>query len=219
MKSRIYLTLVAICLALSLNTLAQDKEITRDEYFGPWREALQKGRTLSRRKVSKTEMFKDGKVSATDESTYEYVLPDRIRYIHIETEGDRVRRTEEISIGKTKYCRRENGPWENRSCIGGGVGGISNTISFRYSVETVKLNNENVKLFRQYITYKDNYSKNKDTEGLSFYETNYWLNKDGLFIREEFRYGLVDSKKLKRITVDIYEYNPKDLKIEAPKMN
>lgn len=219
MKITKYIVLTAICLVFSATSFAQfqGKEITKEEYYGPWRAAQQKGRTLSRRKVSKTEILKDGKVSATDEWTYESVLPDRIRYIHTETEGDRVRRTEEINIGKTKYCRRENGPWENvsASCIGGGVGGISNTLSFRYSKETIKPNKEDVQLFRQYITYKDTYSKTKDTEGLSYYETKYWLSKDGLLITEEFRYGLIDSNTVKRITVDTYEYDP-NIKIEAP---
>ena len=219
MKNAIFTMFAGVVLAFSATGFAQSqgKEITKEEYYGPWRAALQKARTLSRRNVSKTEILKDGKVSATDEWTYEYVLPDRIRYIHKETEGDITRQTEQIDMGKTKYCRRGNGPWEKiqSPCIGGGAGGIPSTISASYSVENTKADKQDVKLFRQYITYKDTFSKNKENEGLSYYETKYWLSKDGLLIKEEIRYGFVDSKMVKRITVGTYEYD-QNIKIEAP---
>ena len=197
--------------------LTQTKEITRDEYYAPWRAAFLKARGLSRRHVSKTEVYKDEKVSETDEWLYENVVPDRIRYVHVETSGGKTRRTEEIDIAQSKYCKRDDNAWEQvkSPCIGGGAGGVPNTLSATYSVENIKLDNQDRKLYRQYITYKNTFSKNKENEGLSYYETKYWLNKEGLIVREEYEYGMVDTKKLDRATIDTYEYES-NIKIEAP---
>ena len=123
-----------------------------------------------------------------------------------------------INIGGAKYCKRDAGAWElvTSSCIGGGAGGVPNPSSFSYSIEKTTLDGLETKLYRQYITYKDTYSANKDKEGLSSYETKYWLNKNGLIVREEINDGLVEPKRLNRVTIDTHEYNPKNLKIEAP---
>lgn len=218
MRTIIYLTVVALCLVLSENSLAQSNEITRDEYDGPWRTALEKARTLPRRNISKTEIFQDGKVLAIDEWIYEYVPPERIRYIHIETKGGTTQRKEEVNIGKVKYCRKDSGHWEivQGSCVGGFVSGISNSISTNYSVENSLLDKEEVKIFSEYSLFQNGVSRNNNNVILTYSENKYWLGRDGLLIREETRAGLVDGKTTDRITVGTYEYNPKDLKIEAP---
>ncbi|MBL8180498.1 MAG: hypothetical protein JNL64_02680 [Blastocatellia bacterium] len=217
MKVHIATGLVLITLFSVLAVSAQVKEITKDEYYSPWRAAIQKARGLNRRKISKTEIYKNGKISATDEWLYEYVLPDKIRYVHLEKRDGKSYRTEQVDIDKLKYCKQDDKPWElvEGPCIGGGAGGVPNAQSIKYTVETVRSGNNDAKLFTQYITFKDPFTKESNI-GLSFYESKYWLGSDGFIIREERKYGLAETKRIDRLTVDTYEYNPKDLMIEAP---
>jgi len=200
-------------------TASQATEISHGQYYASWRAASEKARGLNRRHVSRTEVYKDGKVAETDEWLYEYVLPDKIRYVHTDSIDGKPVRTEQIDIGANKYCKKGEGAWESvkSGCIGGGTGGaVPNTSSLRFTIEKVNVDGKELTLYSQYITYKNISSKTKDTEGLSYYEEKYWLNKDGLLLRQEHRNGLIDPKTLDRSTVDTYEYNPKDLKIEAP---
>ena len=216
MKTRTLIGLLIFILISSLSVFSQSKEITKEEYYGPWRAALQKARGLNRRNISKTEIYKDGKLSATDEWQYEYDLPDKIRYIHIENRDGKSYRTEQIDIGKAKYCKQDDKPWEKTEspCIGGGAGGVPNTQSIKYTVETVRLGDKDERLFTQFITYKNTFNK-EENQGLSFYVTRYWLAADGLISRGEINYGKVDTKRIDRLTIDTYEYDSK-IKIVAP---
>jgi hypothetical protein len=72
-----------------------------------------------------------------------------------------------------------------------------------------------VRVLCEYNRYKNIYSKNKDTEGLSFHDSKYWLNKDGLIVREERTSGLIDPKRLGELTVHTNDYDPK-IKVVAP---
>ena len=210
-------TLTAICLTSVFIIFGQAKQITKDEYYTPFRASLQKERSISRRKVSTSENYKDGKLSRTVEWIYEYLVPDTIRYQNTETFEGKRRRVEQININKAIYCRRDSGDWKisQSSCVGGTGSGISNVVSSRYSIEKANLNGKKMMLYQQYTIYKDSYSINSDKEGLSYWEAKYWLNDEGLIIREESKSGLIEPHRINRFTVDTYEYNPK-LKIEAP---
>jgi hypothetical protein len=211
------LTIACVLLTSAFALFAQEKEITKDEYYSPWRAARTKARELNRRNISKTERFIDGKVSDTDEWRYEYDGKDKIHYVHIVNSNGKTFRTEEITIGQTRYCKKNDGPWEQvtSSCIGGGASSMPNTKSVKYTVEKAKLSNKEVSLYVEYITYKDTFSKNEANEGLSYNDSRFWLSKDGLIVREERSSGLIDPKRLNKVTVDTYEYDTR-IRIEAP---
>ncbi len=207
--------ILSMCAVVSFG---QEKEITSDEYYTRARAARDKGRGLNRHQISKTTRVKDGKMTNAEEWQYKFDLPGRIHYVHIVNSNGKASRTEEINIDGAKYCKMGDAPWEQitGSCImGSGLSSGPSPESTKYTVEKVRLNKKEITLYRQYIIYKNNSSENKENEGRSFYESKFWLSKDGLIIREERSDGLIEPKRINRVTIDTYEYDPQ-IKIEAP---
>lgn len=218
MTSKKLILFIIVCFGFSVNSFSQTKEITQDNYYQPKREAYKTSVEISSRKISKKEYFKDGKLVGTTDGIYETLPPDKLRYIYTEKENGITKKVEIIQIGKTYFCRTNDGDWKESKtwCSDGGFAALPDNANIKYTVEETKLDNQTVKLFQQNITYKNNYSPNKDKEGLSYIHTKYWLNNKGLILREEVEYGLLEPKQVKSHTVETYEYNPKELKIEAP---
>lgn len=89
---------------------------------------------------------------------------------------------------------------------------LSNEIKYR-GKET--LNGEEVDVYD--ISKITRFTSEKSTKPDLASKITYWFNKDGLvvkYLNEEN--VLTDVMKITSTTVWIYEYNPKDLKIEAP---
>ncbi len=218
MKTRNYILLTIICFAASINVFSQAKQISKEDYYQPYREALSKKDDLSRRNLTKQENYRDGKLFSTTEITDEYLKPDRRHYLEVEKFADYTNKDELIKIGKIYYCRRNDGEWKQYQswCSGGSASGLSNIVSSEYTVEDSNVSDQKVKLYRNYTTYKNTYSPDKDKEGLSYSESKYWLDKNGFILRQEIKSGLLEPQRIYRQQTDSYEYNPKNLKIEAP---
>jgi hypothetical protein len=201
-----------------LPTFAQVKEISGDEYYSNWRSALQKSRGIDLRNVSKTETYKDGKLTDTEEWQYEYVLPDRIHYVHVRNVNGKVRRTEQIDIGSAKYCKQDDDGWKQIAspCIGGSATGGTPPESERFSKESTLLDGEKLTLYKHYSTSRRPWLKGKEAEILFYSENSFWLNDKGLMVRQERRSGRVEPISLDRKVIDTYEFAPKNLKIQAP---
>jgi hypothetical protein len=216
MKKMIWLFI--FCLAILGNAFGQTKEITSEEYYQPFRDAFKKGRDISHRNITRKENYQDGKLRSTEEFIDEFVGSDKRRYVHIEKLTDRTRKIELIKIGTTFYCRRDDGEWKRSAnwCADGSASGLSNIVSSKFTVEKGKLNSQNVKLYEQYTTYKNVYSPDKDKEGLSYWQNRFWLDDQGFMVQEEIISGLLEPERLYWKQTETYEYNPKDLKIEAP---
>jgi hypothetical protein len=216
MKKIIFLLI--FCLVFSLVSFGQTKEITRKAYYEVFYESLEKVKDISRRSIASVENHKDGKLDSTEEYVDEYIKSDIRRYFHSEKLTNKNRKIELIQIGKDYYCRRDDGDWKKSTnwCADGSAFGLSNIISERFTVEPIIVKGEDLNLFENYTTYKNTYSPNKDKEGLSYFQRKFWLNKDGLILKEEIINGLIEPKRLYWQQTKTYEYNPKNLKIEAP---
>lgn len=206
----------SILVFFAMGVLAQERSLTSDEFVTLWRAAMTKARGLNRRVVSTRQHFTDGKPSETEVWKYEYDGRDRVHYTNTLDRGDKHYRTEEIDMGKVRYCKKADGVWQEVTspCIGGGIGGATVGTS-KYSVEKAKLNNRDVDLYHQYTFYKDRSSPTRESEGLSFDDWKFWLTREGLVVREEYVHGLVDSKIIKWSRVEISEFDP-TIKVEAP---
>ena len=146
--------------------------------------------------------------------------PNKRRYVEIYKSGNRTERDELIQIGEAYYCRTNDGIWKksNQWCGELRISSLPMATSSKFTIEDTKINNQAVKLYQQYITYKNEYSSNKAKEGLSYFQDKFWVDSNGFILRREWELGLLEPKKTYETMVTIYEYNPKDLKIEAPKM-
>jgi hypothetical protein len=171
----------AMLFAFQLDSLAQAKEISREEFSTPLRDQYASTRKRPSRKIQEISYYQNGK-KYQEKWTYENQPPDRVHYIHVESFEGKVTRTEEIEIGKTKYCKKDGGEWTVNSSYctgGGGMGGLSNIIKQIYTVEKGDLEGKKTLLYHEYTTYKNVYSKTADSDGPSFLETRYWVDHDG----------------------------------------
>jgi hypothetical protein len=136
----------------------------------------------------------------------------------VEKTGDRSRKFEWIQVGSVKYCRKDDGEWQvsNWCGSGSGSGGPSNIVSEKYTAEVIKEKGKKTTLYEEYTTYKNTYGPEKDRPRLRFWHTKYWLNDKGLLIRQEMRTGLLGPEEASWVNVTQYQYEPADLKIEAP---
>lgn len=217
MRKFTVLSLVLICLVFTTANSAQEKEISKEDYLSSTRDARQKSRGLNRSELQTVTYF-DKQFEDIDEWRYDYVMPDKIRYTNIRTYNGKVRKTEQINIGKLKYCKNDDGVWKlvETICIGGSAsGGPTNIASDKYYLEKKKIEGKDIKVLRNYVTYTNIYSRNKDTEGLSFDESVYWLDGKGLLLRKETKSGLINTGKVRNTFLTIYTYNP-NMRIDAP---
>jgi hypothetical protein len=213
-----YIFFSIISLGIVINAFSQVKQINSEDYYQPIREYYKKRNEVSHRIITKKEYYKDGKLSRMVEIIDEFLKPDRNHYLEREKTGDRVSESELIKVGEIYYCRRNKGEWKQSSswCAGGGIGGLSNIVSSKFTVEIVEMNNQTAKLYQQYTTYKNIHSPDKDKEGLSYFHSKNWINDEGFILRKEAKSGLLEPERIYSQEVELYEYNPKNLKIETP---
>jgi hypothetical protein len=51
---------------------------------------------------------------------------------------------------------------------------------------------------------------------MSYFQDKFWIDEKGFILQREMEYGSVEPSFVRSKQTDVYEYNPKDLKIEAP---
>ncbi len=217
-RNKLLCIIISVFLLSCIEVHGQTIEITEKEFYQQYRTATQKGREISSRSVTKRENFRDGILSSKEEYIFAYLLPDKKFYSHKESFSDKTQTVELIQIGEIYYCRRNNEEWKQSKnwCAGGSAFGLPNKISSKFTIEVVNSGGEKLKLYQEYTTYKNTYSPNKDKEGLSYWQKKFWINEAGLVIKEESENGLIEPVQIRWRQVETYEYNPKDLKIEAP---
>jgi hypothetical protein len=218
MKINIILLFV-FSLGFALNVFGQIKDITQSEFYAQSRTASAKPFAVSKRITSQEDSYDEqGKISYTTKTSEEYLSSDKMRYVSTYKSDKSTRKDELIKIGETYYCRRNDEEWKQSDswCAGQSFRALPNAITSKITVEDVKLNNQNAILYQQYITYKNNYSSNGDKEGISYYQSKFWLNKDGFLLRREMESGLLEPSRTYYREVSVYEYDLKSIKIEAP---
>ncbi len=205
--------LAIFCLVVSVSGFGQAKEISREESQQQIIDSSVIVFDGSRRKNFREDYFKNGRLSSTTEVINESFSPNKWREVTVNRSGKRIERFEIIHIDGTNYCRKNSGAWKTSSDWCGenkmvsALSGDEQTSEF--SIEETKLNNQNAKLYRQYITYKDDVSQ-------TYWNYKFWVNNKGFFLRREIEYGLLKPKTIYSKMTETREYNPKDLKIVAP---
>lgn len=204
---------VAVLLFILLNALfvfGQKRKITSGEYFSAHSAALQKEQSVSRRVETVTETFSSGNTEKKTTTIFESLLPDRYRRLIREQLGDLVTENESIRIGNFLYERKTDSAWTktddtySESPKKGSVN-CDNCYSQQMTVEQTFLNNVSVNLYEVfYIT------------GSTYIVEKKWISDEGLPLKAETSIRHLTTKVETAKTVTTYEYNPIDLKIEAP---
>jgi hypothetical protein len=196
----------------------QKGETTPDKFYSVLNEAQRKQFGFNRRVITKTETFSNGKIEKNETVIYEIILPDKTRYKSTKTVGETLTEFEVIKIGFDEYTRRSGGEWKYRDLRGAGMGiGVGNGFSFigepifKYTVFADTLNNQPTQIYEEYIEVEDSI-------GLRFNQKRIWINQEGLILKQETKFGYLNPENIVSQSVITYEYNPKDIKIEAPKI-
>jgi hypothetical protein len=221
------LLLFFICL-FCLNSLAQRKEITKEEFNRARLAAYGILYKNSNRENYEQSMFSgDETMPHTIVKTVtEYVPPDRRRSFGEATHFDFPRTNpiiESIRIGKTEYRKQKDGSWAIHETA---PPQKTNAVARKpkeekyFLTENFMLDGKSVNLYESFQEFTDE-KKNSSTGEIYQERTQargkYWISKDGVVIKTESE-SLIEGEG-KRIyrNVRTYEFDP-NIKIEAPKI-
>lgn len=207
--------LLSIFIALGNIVFGQTKEITGDEFRQALRPIYDKFFEVSYRSKSVEETFENGKLKGKTETISEFIPPNKYHFIVVEKVGEKSRKSVTVIIDRVYYCKKDDDEWikSQRNCSSGDTGrnaGPDAPVSSKFTFEETKLTNLTAKLYQEYLTY------NFPAEKLSYSFDKYWINNEGFLLRREIEYGSVEPKFVRSKQTDVYEYNPKNLKIEVP---
>ena len=203
---------------------SQPTAITKDEFFQTYYSAIDKAGEVDRRVDSKLENYRNGTVSESERWFYEYQLPSKRRFVYTKTTNGKTSLTEEINVDENNFCR-VSGKWEKRAtnCITG-FSALKSQLALqvlgvaasKYTVEDEVLDGSTVRLFKERTTYRNQSQPNNDGGKLRYYERTFWLDANGVILKQVTRSGFVNEKDITSLWIDVFEYNPKALKIESP---
>lgn len=210
----IYRTSLALLLILLCGVVhsGQKKDISESEFWIAVQRSREKAEGFNHRKTRKVVEFEGAKITRSNEWLTEVVLPDRKRWVDKSKVGAKTSITEQITIGQATYCRKNRGPWLMKDCREMTLSGGGSNISQSFSIDEALLNGNKVSHYVYYRTF----GKESDP---NFDKFECWIDANGRIQRELASVGSIRTGKLFSRNTASYEYNPKDLKIEAPKMN
>lgn len=206
-----YLMTMMFAIAIASSAFAQTKKITSSDFYKANIEASDLMEDYGRRIIIKTETIENGIVITSVTKIEERLLPDKLRFFTVEKKGGAETSSELIVIGTKEYRRENNGQWTIKNAGGSGSGsGIgSGSACIQYTEESDFVNGATARKLKQLMI-------NDTAEGLSYDEFTYWYDLQGLILRSERLKGLLDPKIERIRSVGTFDYDPKDLKIEAP---
>lgn len=208
-KYTILLTLIV--LGISSAAKAQVKHLTSDEFYEMTGKAYRLSSERTRRVITKGEEIENGAVVASTTRTQEAILPDKSRSLIVERKGNVENTIETIIIGSKIYDRKNNGQWTVREMRGGeGNGaGFGSVSCLQYTEEEASVDGVLARKISSLIIKKDG-------NFLTFSNNISWVDQQGYYLRLEYVKGFFEPRIETYRSVTTYEYDPKNLKIEAP---
>lgn len=190
-------------------SFAQAKSITSEDYYAALRKADSEKDKQIRKLVQVYKSYTDGKVVKTISDTFEYLPPDKSRWVHInEREGKIIERFEQISIGNTIYRKEADGAWVKREKQQemSGPGGVPN-IPTEFFIEETKIGKEKFQVLTR---------KTVNTNKTRFEEDRTWINKKGLIAKSISTDSINKPENIDSTFEMTYDYKIVPPKIEPP---
>lgn len=211
--------LMIFCFGAVIGNFGQNKIITKEEYNAALSGSVPKADKIPFRMIDTTKFFTNKKVDEIRTFISENLPPDKKRWLStVEKDGVVTEKMESITIGKIEYTRKNNEDWTKRDLTvsgSGGTGGfkiggpLDTKELHQYILAPTTLDNQPSNLYFYYhVLQIENV--------LHFLESRHWLNRDGLIIKSTTKQGRTIPDNVVSLQTRDYEYNPKDLKIEAP---
>lgn len=199
---------------LSICVLSQ-QTITENDATQKYLASVDSGDRVFPRKVTLTkERNKGGRLVEESKDTSEFVSEIKSRHVYT-TFGSQTSTLEVIKIKTQFFCRENNGKWKKSkedcspvSFLGATVGPTTT----KSTTEIVMEGGTKVEVVATISVFKS--SKGEDYDVVN--EQKVFINLDGTIAREVFTAKMVGAEIFDFRWTTIYEYDPKDLKIEAP---
>lgn len=223
------LSLFFICF-FCLNSLAQRKEITKEEFSRARISAYERLNKNSNREYYEHSMFSDDetKPQTIVKTVIEYVPPDRRRSfggaIYFDLDYSKTNPVSEfIRIGKTEYRKQKDGSWVKHEPT---PPQKTNAVAREpkeeryFLTENLTLDGKAVNLyesFQEFVSEKKNSSTGEIYQERTQIRGKYWISKDGIIIKTEGESAFEGERKNIIRNVRTYEIDP-NIKIEAPEI-
>ena len=217
-KTNLILSVILGLLFIATSVFSQNKIITKEEYNSALGNSVPKAAKIPNRMTTVTTFYKNKAVDSTRKLISENLPPDKFRWVNTEERNGAITSwNERITIANIEYSKKDNGEWIKRDLkaeksVFGGVlttTAIETKDCWEYLLFNTTLDNQSVNLYFSYHVIELN-------KILYFLEDRHWINSDGLILKKMSKVSNTIPENVTNMTNTTYEYNPKDLKIEAP---
>jgi len=221
MRTRGIVLILAIAGVFAAHTSAQVRELSVQEYDNAMKAASEATDGKTRRVTVTTTDTDKAKRPQVRNSVYEYMPPDRFHSRPVSADAA----WEYIEVGEHGYFRDKGKPWEYFAMGGSDIppylfwwpksAGPGTEIRLS-RVREEKLNGKKVlKYSRECVQNFESPKGHPPTPPVLGIE-DIWVGTDGTFLKAEASYYDAAKTTLVQTWSLTFEYNPKDLKIEAP---
>jgi hypothetical protein len=215
---RMILTLLIALLTFGA-AFAQFTPVTEKEYNSALEKARTKTEKLPKRVKTVRKEYADAKLVNTTSTIEEYVSDDKGRWMQTIEEGGTKTISERISVGKSLFERSNGGDWKKSRNIDSGATPEMSIVASGPEIKTITCHEPLVtpyELGGVPVTFYFSLEVLEMKGELSFIENKDWVNKDSMIILSQITVSNIVPTNIYSADNVSYEYNPGDLKIEAP---
>jgi outer membrane lipoprotein-sorting protein len=215
--------LMIFCLGLGSMVSAQTKYLTKQEFNSAIGNATSKADKIPFRITEITKSYSNKKLDGTTTFVRENIPPNKKRWnTTVEKNGIITEKHEFITIGTVEYSKNDNEDWKSFDSAkldqGNNPKGsvkIGGALEIKELDEFINvpamLGSQSTSLFYNFHIFQlDNI--------LYILENRYWMNSDGVIVKSTSSQRNTTPDNIVEVGESSYEYNPKELKIEAPKI-
>lgn len=183
--------------------------ITVEEYAEAVYGAQQRLESVAYRQKTLTKEYTNGKPSGTVTVTVENLPPGKFRELTVKESGGVVKKHEKIVIGDFEYSRADNGEWKKYEKETILTALASREVCRQHSAEEKAVGSQKFRVFGLYRVYV--WEKK-----MTFEDFRTFIDAGGLIQKTEIVKSEINPGNITSETTRTYEYDPKDLRIEAP---
>ncbi len=222
MERKLQLIVILVIIFLNAGSIyGQEKLIEKKDFESITKAAKDNlpGKTFRLTTVSETFRERNESPATVIKTIEETIPPDKTRYFYEYKSSFNNEKREIIKIGQKRYRKIDDGNWEET--VGEDPKYVVVIKGKTVESETYKylgkqtLNNQSVRIYEQKKKLSQNLNGNLNKETIT---TTHWISEKGLLLKTQIEKETETAagRKGYSIFTAVYEYNPKDLKIEAP---
>jgi hypothetical protein len=214
---------LSITLVFAFELSAQSKFITKETYNDALVKAAQKQESVPRRVTGIINFYDSNKAVYEKRTTInEYLSAGTFRTVFTtEKSGNITEKYEFIKIGNVEYTKKNDDPWTKKvlpeeNGVGGGGGFLTGKIIKTERLEEFLLIPANIDNRAVNVYFHYEVSQTEGENNLTFIESRNSISAEGLTLKWTYKVSKSIPENISHFSTTTYEYNPKDLKIEAP---